>query len=53
MTEDKILEMIERNPIVIRTIENANDEMKIRAIKKDGIMIRYIKNPTNEMRIWQ
>jgi len=44
MTEDKVLEMIERNPIVIKNIENPSEEMKFRAIEKDGVMIRYIKN---------
>ena len=49
MTEDKVLEMIKRNAIVIKNIENPNDEMKLTAIRKDGLMIRYVKNPTKEM----
>ena len=49
MDESRIIEMIKRNPSIIKTISNPTDEMKILAIKEDGLVLRYINNPTVEM----
>ena len=49
MDESRFIEMIKRNPSIIKTISNPTDEMKILAIKEDGLVLRYINNPTIEM----
>ena len=49
MDEAKTIEMIKKNPIIIKNIDNPTEEMKLIAINKNGLLLRYINNPTLEM----
>ena len=49
MEESKAIEMIKRNPIIIKNIDNQTEEMKKLAVKANGLLLRYIKNPTEEV----
>ncbi len=49
MDEAKTIEMIKKNPSIIKNIDNPTEEMKLIAINKNGLLLRYINNPTLEM----
>ncbi len=48
MDYNRAIEMVKRNPIIIKTIKNPTEEMKLLAVEKDGMSLQYIKNPTEE-----
>ena len=49
MDEAKTIEMIKKNPSIIKNIDNPTEEMKLIAINKNGLLLRYINNPTLEL----